>query len=85
MNPKMKKLQADLEKNKEKISELQGRSREIERQITELKNNDILALVHRHDLDMEKLSALIHAMSRDPVSALRGDAMTTKEEPDHEY
>ena len=42
MNAKINKLRSELDKNKNKISELQSRNREIERQITELENNDIL-------------------------------------------
>ena len=42
MNAKINKLRGELAKNKNKISELQSRNREIERQITELENNEIL-------------------------------------------
>ena len=59
MNAKINKLRGELAKNKNKISELQSRNREIERQITELENNDILELVHSHDLDITQLTALM--------------------------
>lgn len=62
MNAKINKLRGELAKNKNKISELQSRNREIERQITELENNDILELVHSHDLDITQLTALIEMM-----------------------
>ncbi|KUE76680.1 hypothetical protein ASJ35_06620 [Ruthenibacterium lactatiformans] len=80
MNAKINKLRGELTKNKNKISELQSRNREIERQITELENNDILELVHSHDLDITQLSALIQAMKTDPASVMRGEM----EESDHE-
>lgn len=80
MNAKINKLRGELTKNKNKISELQSRNREIERQITELENNDILELVHSHDLDITQLSALIEMMKNDPAAALRGEM----EETDHE-
>lgn len=80
MNAKINKLRGELAKNKNKISELQSRNREIERQITELENNDILELVHSHDLDITKLTALIEMMKNDPAAALRGEM----EESDHE-
>lgn len=80
MNAKINKLRGELSKNKNKISELQSRNREIERQITELENNDILELVHSHDLDITQLSALIQAMKTDPASVMRGEM----EESDHE-
>lgn len=80
MNTKINKLRGELSKNKNKISELQSRNREIERQITELENNDILELVHSHDLDITQLTALIEMMKNDPAAALRGET----EESDHE-
>lgn len=78
MNHKVQRLREELEKNRGKISVLQGRNRDIERQITELENSDILELVHSHDLDITQLAALIQNMKTDPVSVLRGK---TKEEP----
>lgn len=80
MNAKINKLRGELTKNKNKISELQSRNREIERQITELENNDILELVHSHDLNITQLTALIEMMKNDPAAALRGEM----EETDHE-
>lgn len=80
MNAKINKLRGELTKNKNKISELQSRNREIERQIIELENNDILELVHSHDLDITQLTALIEMMKNDPAAALRGEM----EETDHE-
>lgn len=78
MNHKVQRLREELEKNRGKISMLQGRNRDIERQITELENSDILELVHSHDLDITQLAALIQNMKTDPASVLRGE---TKEEP----
>lgn len=80
MNAKINKLRGELSKNKNKISELQSRNREIERQITELENNDILELVHSHSLDITQLAALIQAMKTDPASVMRGEM----EESEHE-
>lgn len=80
MNAKMKKLRADLDKNKAKIAELTSRNKEIERQITELENNDILELVHSHSLNITQLAALIQTMKANPAALLRGE----KEETEHE-
>ena len=38
MNPKITKLRTEFEKNKRKISDLQGRNRELEKQIRELED-----------------------------------------------
>ena len=80
MNVKINKLRGELTKNKNKLSELQSRNREIERQITELENNDILELVHSHNLDITQLAALIQAMKTDPATVMRGEM----EESEHE-
>lgn len=80
MNAKINKLRGELTKNKNKISELQSRNREIERQITELENNNILELVHSHNLDITQLAALIQAMKTDPAAVMRGEM----EESEHE-
>ena len=80
MNAKINKLRSELDKNKNKISELQSRNREIERQITELENNDILELIHAHSLDITQLAALIQTMKTDPAAVMREEM----EESDHE-
>jgi len=80
MNAKINKLRGELTKNKGKISDLQSRNREIERQITELENNDILELVHSHDLDITQLASLIQAMKTDPAAVMRGEMEETEHE-----
>lgn len=45
INPKIQKIETELEKNRSKISELQTRNKEMERQKTELENAEIIALV----------------------------------------
>ena len=47
MNPKIAKLRTEFEKNKNKISDLQGRNRELEKQIRELEDTDIICMVLR--------------------------------------
>lgn len=73
MNPKLKKIEAEFEKNAAKISELQSRQKELDRQRTEIKNNEILELVHEHKLDFAALSALIQAMKENPAAAMQGE------------
>ena len=70
MNPKIKKINAEYDKNAAKIAELQARQKELVRQRTELENSDILELVHSHDLDITRLAALIRTMNTDPAAAL---------------
>lgn len=79
MNPKIKKINAEYDKNAAKIAELQARQKELVRQRTELENNDILELVHSHNLDISQLAALIRTMNTDPASMMRGEM---EENPD---
>lgn len=79
MNPKIKKINAEYDKNAAKIAELQARQKELVRQRTELENNDILELVHSHNLDFTQLAALIRTMNTDPAAMMRGEM---EENPD---
>lgn len=79
MNPKIKKINAEYDKNAAKIAELQARQKELVRQRSELENNDILELVHSHNLDITQLAALIRTMNTDPASMMRGEM---EENPD---
>lgn len=73
MNPKLKKLDMEYDKIAVKISELQARQKEVDRQRTELKNNDILELVHEHHLDYAALSALIQKLDASRPAVMAGE------------
>ena len=59
MNPKIKKIDAEYEKNAAKITELQARQRELEKQRLELENLDIIGMVRSMGLTPDQLAALI--------------------------
>ena len=61
MNPKIRKIDIEYEKNAAKITELQERQRELEKQRLELENLDIIGMVRSMGLDPDQLAALIHA------------------------
>lgn len=61
MNPKFKKIDTEYEKNAAKISALQGRQKELEKQRLELENLDIIGLVRGMGMTAEELSALMKA------------------------
>ena len=61
MNPKIKKIDSEYEKNAAKITELQARQRELEEQRTNLENLDIIGLVRGMGLTPDQLAALIQA------------------------
>ncbi|MCY1714889.1 DUF4315 family protein [Caproiciproducens galactitolivorans] len=61
MNPKFKKIDAEYEKNAAKISALQNRQKELEKQRRELENLDIIGLVRGMGMTAEELAALMKA------------------------
>lgn len=79
-NPKLKKIDAEYDRNAAKIAELQARQRDLDRQRTEIKNNDILELVHEHKLDYAALSALIQKLDTSRPAVMAGET----EDIDHE-
>lgn len=79
-NAKLKKINAEYDKNAARIAELQARQRELDKQRTEIKNNDILELVHEHHLDYAALSALIKKLDTSRPAAMAGET----EEETHE-
>lgn len=67
MNAKIHKLREEHEKNKAKISELQARNRDIEKQIRELENTDIVGMVRAQGLTLEQFAELLQTLKA-PVS-----------------
>ncbi len=72
-NPKLKKIDAEYDRNAAKIAELQARQRDLDRHRTEIKNNDILELVHEHHLDYAALSALIQKLDTSRAAVMAGE------------
>ena len=62
MNAKIHKLREEHEKNKTKISELQARNRDIEKQIRELENTDIVGMVRAQGLTLEQFAELLQTL-----------------------
>ena len=73
MNAKIKKINAEYEKNAAKIAELQARQKELDKQRTELGN---LGMVRSMGMTPEELAALIEASKNGQMAP----AMTEKEE-----
>ena len=69
MNPKIMKLRGELDKNKSKISDLQGRNRELEKQIRELEDTDIIGMVRENGMTMEQFAELFRRMQAAPALA----------------
>ena len=69
MNPKIIKLRGEREKNKGKISDLQGRNRKLEKQIRELEDTDIIGMVRENGMTMEQFAELFRRMQAAPALA----------------
>ena len=78
MNAKIKKINAEYEKNAAKIADLQARQKELDKQRTELENLDIVGMVRSMGMTPEQLAAFIQASKTD------ASALTGKEEDSHE-
>lgn len=61
MNPKIKKIDAEYSKNAAKITELQERQKELEKQRLELENLDIIGIVRNVGLTPDQLAAILQA------------------------
>ena len=76
LNPKIIKLREEHEKNRTKISELQARNRELEKQLRELENTEIIGLVRAQGFSLEDFAALMRGLKAPPA------ARTTIEQED---
>lgn len=65
MNPKIKKLKAEKERNVLRITEMTSRNEEIDKQITELENLDIIGIVRENSITPEELFELIRSLKKD--------------------
>ena len=79
MNPKIRKIDVEYEKNAAKITELQERQRELEKLRLELENLDIIGLVRGMGLSPDQLAALIQASKTASLGGIPG----RKEETSH--
>ena len=82
LNPKIIKLREEHDKNKAKITELQARNRELEKQIRELENTDIIGLVRAQGLSLEDFAALMQGM-RSMKKPAPVTTLTEKEDLEH--
>jgi len=63
--PKIEKVKAGIEKTKAKILDFQARLRALERQKTELENDQIVALVRSEKISDAELAALMKSLRRE--------------------
>ena len=69
MNAKIERVGKDIQKTKDKISELQARLRELEKQKTELENMKIVDAVRGMDISLSDLATLLKAAKAGGVTS----------------
>ncbi|UUM12094.1 DUF4315 family protein [Clostridiaceae bacterium HFYG-1003] len=82
MNNKLTKLQMEIDKIKQKISEQQTKLRELEHQKTEIENTEIVELVRSMKMNTSELSTFLKAYrGKNDAPILMPE---TQEDNDHE-
>ncbi len=82
MNNKLNKLQMEIDKIKQKISEQQTKLRELEHQKTEIENTEIVELVRSMKMNTSELSTFLKAYrGKNDAPILMPE---TQEDNDHE-
>ena len=70
MNPKIDKLEKEIEKTRAKIAELQDKLRKLEEQKTELENTDYVAVARSYHLTPPQLADFLKAQQASPSGAV---------------
>lgn len=81
MNPKIQKLASEIEKTSHRITALQERLKELEKQRNELVNTEIIEMVRSIYASPEELAVFIKAFRE---KGGRPDYFKTQEEPHYE-
>ncbi len=80
MNPKIEKLEKEIDRTKTKIAEMQGKLRKLEEQKTELENTDYVAVARSFKLTPQQLADFLKSQQASPS----GEALTQEQEDGHE-
>lgn len=71
MNPKIEKLEKEIDKTKNKIAEMQARLRDLEKQKTELENTDYVAIARSFHLTPQQLAEFLKLQQSAPSGAAK--------------
>ena len=80
MNPKIEKLEKEIDRTKTKIAEMQGKLRKLEEQKTELENTDYVAVARSFKLTPQQLADFLKSQQASPS----GEALPQEQEDGHE-
>lgn len=69
MNPRIEKIDKEIEKTKAKIAEYQVKLRDLEKQKTELENTDFVAIARSYDLTPQQLAEFLKSRKGNPMQA----------------
>jgi len=81
MNPKIERVNKDIAKSKARITAEQARLRDLEKQKTNLENEEIVALFRREKLSEDEFTALLRGHREDESSP---NTPITQESPNME-
>lgn len=80
MNPRIVKLNNEIEKMRTKIADYQSRLRDLERQKTELENADIVAMVRGVDVPPDEFAEFVRMFKERQNCAVPDIAITQPED-----
>lgn len=66
MNPKIEKLEKEIDRTRAKIAEMQGKLRKLEEQKTELENTDFVAVARSYHLTPQELAEFLKTRQMAP-------------------
>lgn len=66
MNPKIEKLEKEIDRTKAKIAEMQAKLRKLEEQKTELENTDFVAVARSYHLTPQELAEFLKTRQMAP-------------------
>lgn len=76
MNPKIEKLEKEIDRTKAKIAEMQTKLRKLEEQKTELENTDYVAVARSFKLTPQQLADFLKSQQASPS----GEVLPQKED-----
>ena len=80
MNPKIEKLEKEIDRTKAKIAEMQTKLRKLEEQKTELENTDYVAVARSFKLTPQELAEFLKTRQMAPEK----EALQQEQEDGHE-
>lgn len=70
MNPRIEKLNKDIARTREQVTQAQARLREMEQRRTELENTEIVAAFRAADIPLSELPSFIQQLHSSPIALL---------------